>query len=138
MPEVKQRRILQTHVSITVWKEGEHLEKYIVTRHFRCTQEESEEINRRAAKERKRVSAYLRDAALNRNIPQLDGNAVQLLKGLADNELKIGVNINQAVRICNTKKNVSRQDYENLTEMLTRIMEYRRKICELLIKLQGG
>ena len=114
------------------------MEKYIVTRHFRCTQEESEEINRRAAKERKRASAYLRNAALNRNIPQLDENAAQLLKGLADNELKIGVNINQAVRICNTKKNVSRQDYENLTEMLKRIMEQRRKICELLTELQGG
>ena len=60
------------------------------------------------------------------------------VKEFQENELKIGVNINQAVRLCNSKKNVSRQDYEKLTEMLLRILEYRKQLNDLLIKTAVG
>ena len=108
------------------------MEKYTVTSHFRCTAQESEEIRKRAENEKKSTSAYLRDAALNRNVPEVDEKTREILKGLADNELKIGVNINQAVRICNTNKNVSREDYEKLTQMLVRILEYRKRISAMI------
>ena len=114
------------------------MEKYIVTRHFRCTKEESDLINERAAKERKSRSAYLRDAALSRNEPKVDEKVAQILKQFQENELKIGVNINQAVRICNSKKNVSREDYEKLTGMLLQIMEYRKRMNDVLIKMACG
>ena len=114
------------------------MEKYNVTSHFRCTKEESEEIKKRAENERKSTSAYIRDAALNRNIPDLNPEIAKILKTYRDNELKIGVNINQAVRICNSKQSVSRQDYEKLTGMLLRIMEYRKRLKDILIKTTGG
>ena len=60
------------------------------------------------------------------------------VKEFQENELKIGVNINQAVRLCNSKKNVSRQDYEKLTEMLLRILEYRKQLNDLLITTTVG
>lgn len=114
------------------------MEKYIVTRHFRCTKEESDKINDLAAKERKSRSAYLRDAALNRNVPKVDERVAKILKQFQENELKIGVNINQAVRLCNSKKHVSRQDYEQLTSMLLQIMDYRKKMNDILIKMACG
>ena len=114
------------------------MEKYNITVHFRCTPEENEKIEALAAKEHKAKSAYLRDAALTRNLPKLNPETMKLLKQFQDNELKIGVNINQAVRLCNSKKNVSRQDYELLTEMLLRILEYRRQLNDLLIKTSVG
>ena len=114
------------------------MEKYNVTVHFRCTPEEKEKIGELAAKEHKAKSAYLRDAALNRNIPKMDPDTTKILKELQENELKIGVNINQAVRLCNAKKSVSRDDYELLTDMLLRILEYRRKLSDLLIERAVG
>ena len=114
------------------------MEKYNVTVHFRCTPEENEKNEALAAKEHKAKSAYLRDAALTRNIPKISPEAAGILKEFQENELKIGVNINQAVRLCNSKKNVSRQDYEKLTEMLLRILEYRKQLNDLLIKTAVG
>ena len=114
------------------------MEKYNVTVHFRCTPDENEQIEALAAKEHKAKSAYLRDAALNRNIPKLNSETIKILKQFQENELKIGVNINQAVRLCNSKRNVSRQDYELLTDMLLRILEYRKRLNDLLIKSATG
>ena len=114
------------------------MEKKEVTRHFRCTKEESGMIDEKAAMERKSASAYIRDAALARAIPKVDPETAMLLKQIQDNELKIGVNINQAVRLCNSKKHVSSQDYEILTGMLIRIMEYRKKVYEAIEKTRSG
>ena len=111
------------------------MEKYIVTKHFRCTKEENDAINARAAKERKAVSAYLRDAALNRRLPAIDPKIEPILKKLQENELKIGVNINQAVRLCNSKKSVSRSDYETLQGYLEKIMKLRGDLTAALSKL---
>ena len=132
---MKQRRILQNHVEASFWKEGKPLEKYIVTKHFRCTKEEADLISEKAQKERKPVSAYLRDAALNRNLPVMDPKIEPILQKLQENELKIGVNINQAVRLCNAKKNVSRSDYETLTGYLKEIMKQRKELTGALIRL---
>lgn len=111
------------------------MEKYIVTKHFRCTKEEADAITKKAKTERKMVSAYLRDAALNRSLPAIDPKIEPILKKLQENELKIGVNINQAVRLCNAKKNVSRSDYEALTGYLKEIMAQRKELIGALIRL---
>ena len=55
------------------------MEKYNVTVHFRCTPEENEKIEALAAKEHKAKSAYLRDAALTRNIPKISPEAARIL-----------------------------------------------------------
>ena len=102
--------------------------------HFRCSAEENQEISRRAEQEKKSISAYVRDAALNRNIPKLDEKSNDLLRELINNELKIGTNINQAVRLCNSKKLVSRTDYEKLIQYLKELMELRRILINKLAK----
>ena len=140
MPRYITGRILQKQVVGTFWgmgsiplKEGDPLEKYPAAKYFRCTQEESEEIRRRAAAEHKGQSEYLRDAALHRKIPVFDEEVKRLLRNLQENELKIGINVNQVVRVCNSKKYISRADYEKLVECLERIMELRREIIDRLI-----
>ena len=106
--------------------------------HFRCTPEENREISRRAEQEKKSISAYVRDAALNRNIPKLDEKTNGLLRELTANELKIGNNINQAVRLCNSKKLVSREDYEKLVQYLKELMVFRKEITKKLQDSHGG
>ena len=113
-------------------KEIDLLEKYTVTRHFRCTKEESSLIDEKARNERKSPSAYLRDSALCRNIPSLDENTMQILKDLAANELKIGININQVARLCNTKKSVSLHDLNLLRDDLVLLLEERKQIVMVL------
>ena len=114
------------------------MDKKDVSIHFRCTKKEEEDIEQQAKMENKARSAYLRDAALCRNVPKLDPETKALLKQFQENELRIGVNINQAVRLCNSKKNVSREDYERLTNMLLRILKYRQMLNDLLIEKAVG
>ena len=114
------------------------MEKYTVTKHFRCTREESEQINLRAEKERKPVSAFLRDAALSRNGPKMDETSVSLLEELKEKELEIGSGINAAARACSGKKEVSQKDYEFLTSQLLRIVLLRQKILEAVEKAEKG
>ena len=113
------------------------MEKRTITKLFRCTEAESEEIRRRAEQERKSQSAYLRDAALGRKLPRFDKTTEELLHNLQENELKIGVNVNQAVRLCNSKKLVSRGDYERLTGYLNDLMELRLGLIRILEKTAG-
>ena len=114
------------------------MDKRTVTKIFRCTQQESDEIERRAKLEKKTQAAFLRDAALNRNLPRFDENVMGLLRELQDNELKIGVNINQVVRLCNSKKLVSRADYERLTDYLKLLMQQRTQLMDRLSEMESG
>ena len=114
------------------------MEKYIVTKHFRCTPSESAVIDERAKKEKKKVSAYLRDAALSRSVPVFDERVYELLERLRFNELKIGYNINQAVKMCNTKKHVTSWDYEKLTSHLLELCRLREAFISQLQKMQSG
>ena len=111
------------------------MEKLTVIRHFRCSEAENKEIARRAEAERKSQSAYIRDAVLDRAEPSLPGEAVKALQELTYNELKIGTNINQAVRLCNSKKFVSSQDYRRLTNYLQMIMNQRLDMISLLNRM---
>ena len=108
------------------------MEYRTVVRHFRCTPEESREIEENARKEKKTPSAYVRDAALHRKIPALPAEAMELLEKLTFDELKIGNNINQAVRLCNSKKVVSVDDYRKLTDSLKILMDQRHEMIRLL------
>ena len=67
-------------------------------------------------------------------MPKLDEKTNGLLQELTTNELKIGNNINQVVRVCNSKKLVSRTDYEKLVYYLKEIMELRRILIKELAK----
>ena len=60
------------------------MEKYGIIMHFRCTREEKEKITSRAARENKSVSAYVRDAALNRNEPEADPALISILEKLRE------------------------------------------------------
>ena len=75
---------------------------------------------------------------MNRNLPRFDENVMGLLRELQDNELKIGVNINQVVRLCNSKKLVSQADYERLTDYLKLLMQQRTQLMDRLSEMESG
>ena len=103
-----------------------------VTKHFRCTPEEGRLIDEKAKEEHKTTSRYVRDAALTRNILRIPQKAQNVLEELRSNELKIGTNINQVARLCNTKGYVSRDDYVELRGFLVKLMTQRRDIIHVL------
>lgn len=107
-------------------------ENQTVTKHFRCTPEEARLIDEKAKEEHKTTSRYVRDAALTRNTLRIPQKAQDVLEDLRSNELKIGTNINQAVRLCNTKGYVSRADYVELRGFLVKLMTQRRDIIHIL------
>jgi len=109
-----------------------------ISRHFVCSEEESRAIEERAKAEKMTVSAYLRDAALHRNEPKLPGEAMELLREIAQNELRIGTNINQIARLANTEGRAGKEEYRNIAEQLERIHQDRYKILTLLVNLADG
>ena len=112
-------------------------ENQTVTKHFRCTPEESRLIDEKAKEEHKTLSRYLRDAALTRNQLKIPQKAQDVLEDLRANELKIGTNINQADRLCNTKGYVTRADYVELRGFLVKLMTQRRDIIHILEDMGG-
>jgi len=85
---------------------------------FRCTDEEAAELSRQAEKNRLSESEYIR-----RKIFMLPQETNLLLQELKHYDLKIGTNINQIVRSCNSKKFVSSYDYQKLAEYLEKLDE---------------
>ena len=112
-------------------------ENQTVTKHFRCTPEESRLIDEKAKEEHKTLSRYLRDAALTRNQLKIPQKAQDVLEEIRSNELKIGININQTVRMCNTKGYVSKADYVELRSFLVKLMSQRRDMISILEDMGG-
>ena len=108
------------------------MKKYTAVKQFRCTKQESVLIDDKARNERKSTSAYLRDCALSRNIPEVDEKTRKILKDLAENELRIGVNINQVARLCNTRKGAALSDLEILRKSLVLLLDGRKQIVKVL------
>ena len=117
-----------------IWKGGGELEKYIVTKHFRCTKEEAQAIAEKAQKENKKISVYLRDAALCREIPRINPAVMEMLDTIRDNELKIGATINQIAQHCNAKGYLSGYDYQVLIDYLEKIMRQRKGMIDAIAK----
>lgn len=93
------------------------------TKYFRCSRKESEEISKEAEAMKMTESAYMRYRILKTAKPRLPPEVTTLLEELKYYDLKIGININQIVRSCNSKKFITEKDYLALTKNLELLNE---------------
>ncbi|MCC8051902.1 MAG: MobC family plasmid mobilization relaxosome protein [Clostridiales bacterium] len=94
-----------------------------VIKMFRCTPSEAEEITRMAAENKISESDFIR-----KKIFWLSPDTDELLTKLEHYDLKIGTNINQIVRSCNSKKFITNQDYKELVRLLENLVEKRYEV----------
>lgn len=92
---------------------------------FRCTFEEAQYISMRAEKMKMSESAYMRYqlAEAEKRAVRLPEEITVLLKEMNYQNIKIGTNINQIVRSCNSKKFITKEDYRKLIDHLAAIDE---------------
>ena len=100
---------------------------------FRCTAEEAAWIEKCARQMDMTESTYMRYRLREKQKIRMPPDIKNLLQELKYYDLKIGTNINQIVRSCNSKRFITQADYQKLVEYLTLI---DRKYQETLDKLQ--
>ncbi|EET62424.1 hypothetical protein BRYFOR_05459 [Marvinbryantia formatexigens DSM 14469] len=103
-----------------------------VTKTFRCTPGEAEELAAGAGKFRVSESEYIRGRVFKKAQPRLPPEIVGLLEEMNYLNLKIGTNINQTMRYCNTKKYITKNDYQKLAVELRKLDEQYERIYRLL------
>ncbi len=108
-------------------------------KNFRCTFDEAKLISENAEKMKMTESTYMRYKILEKDKERLPPQVNELLQELKYYDLKIGTNINQIVRSCNSKKFITRLDYQMLVQYLTQIGEkYEAVLCCLKEMNQNG
>ena len=100
---------------------------------FRCTAEEAAWIEKCARQMDMTESTYMRYRLREKQKIRMPPDIKNLLQELKYYDLKIGTNINQIVRACNSKRFITQADYQKLGEYLTLI---DRKYQETLDRLQ--
>lgn len=106
---------------------------------FRCTFEEAKEIAEAAEKMKMTESAYMRYRVLKKEkLQRLPGEIEDQLKELKYQTLKIGTNINQVVRSCNSKKFITKEDYRKLVDYLVRLDEKYSDMVSILKEKNNG
>ncbi|WP_373216199.1 plasmid mobilization relaxosome protein MobC [Ruminococcus sp. 5_1_39BFAA] len=100
---------------------------------FRCTAEEAAWIEKCARQMDMTESTYMRYRLREKQKIRMPPDIKNLLQELKYYDLKIGTNINQIVRSCNSKRFITQADYQKLVEYLTLI---DRKYQETLDRLQ--
>lgn len=95
---------------------------------FRCTEAEAAKIAEQAERNGLSESDYMR-----RKIFQLPPETSLILQELKNSILKIGTNINQVMRSCNSRRFITNMDYQKLSEFLE---EIDRKYYEMVQLLQ--
>lgn len=99
---------------------------------FRCTYDEAKQIAAQAEKMKISESQYMRYKILEKGKRRIPPEIEELLQELKFYDLKIGTNINQIVRSCNSKKFITKKDYEMLLENLTALNDKYSQIIQLL------
>jgi Bacterial mobilisation protein (MobC). len=105
---------------------------------FRCTQEEKEKIIQGAKRYQVGISEYIRMEMLKKENRFFDPEVSQKLKDMNWEINKIGTNINQIARICNSKKFVSRKEIEGILKNLNLISYILQNGFEELRNSQAG
>ncbi|MCC8106063.1 MAG: MobC family plasmid mobilization relaxosome protein [Clostridiales bacterium] len=100
-----------------------------VSKIFRCTPEEAQEIARMAEENNLSEADFIR-----KKIFRLSPETDQLLQELEYYDVKIGNNINQIVRSCNSKKFITTQDYRELVQLLEKLVEHRYGVIQQMKK----
>lgn len=107
---------------------------------FRCTEEESRQLEQWVREfGYSNLSEYIRrklfpDTEKNRIF---DIRVLEAVKEIEFNNLKIGVNINQIAKVCNSRPGVYRKDIENLKKEVNLIQYNFQSLEKKLLEIQG-
>lgn len=111
----------------------------VCTKQFRCTQKEADWIAECAAKLNMKESTYMRYRLRKGQKIRMPPEVQNLLKELKYYDIKIGTNINQVVRSCNSKQFITQVDYQHLVEYLVQIdQKYQDILKQLQEVVQSG
>lgn len=111
----------------------------VCKKEFRCTQKEAEWITECAAKQNMKESTYMRYRLQKEQKIRMPPEVHTLLQELKYYDIKIGTNINQVVRSCNSKRFITQVDYRRLVEYLIQIdQKYQEILKRLQEVLQDG
>ena len=97
---------------------------------FRCTEEEVKFLEEKSAEKNISVSEYIRKKVFQNERFLIPAAVFDLLKKLNYYNLKIGTNINQVVRSCNSKKFITKEDYQLLVQYLEQMNGVYLQICK--------
>ncbi|MFQ6866235.1 plasmid mobilization protein [Blautia sp.] len=107
---------------------------------FRCTEAEKKEIMEAAKKCGLPSSEFLRRKVFQKSEKDLAAS-IQIEKMLKDLDWKlskIGVNINQIARMCNSKKFVSRAEGEEIKKYMNLVSYYFSELLTAVLNTKGS
>ena len=109
-----------------------------VTKPFRFTPEEIKRLDQDAMCHNLDVSKYVRMMLFDPSIRNIDPEISRQLQNLNWEINKVGTNINQIVRSCNSKKFVTKADIENLIKYQNLISYQLQQICDMFHNPRKG
>ena len=92
-----------------------------VLKAVRVTEEEAMQLARQAEEYRMTESGYMRRKLFYGSQPRLPPETNEMLRRLTEQERRVGININQVVRSCNSKRFITKEDYQLLVKYLEEI-----------------
>ena len=95
---------------------------------FRVSEKDLEKMRKRAASLGMSTSAFVRESALDSWIARY--NIAELNKIVREVN-KIGLKINQIVKLCNQKESVSRADLEQIENLLKENLEFLKESSDV-------
>lgn len=108
------------------------MNKMEIVKTFRCSEKEAAYIKKKSSEMGISESEYMRSKIFSDSRIRLPPEIKANLEQLNYLNLKIGNNINQVVRSCNTKKFITKLDYQMLREDMINLQGQYGKIIELL------
>lgn len=105
---------------------------------FRCTLEERQKIEKAAKEEKMTISEYMRMKVLKSENPRIPTEVMELLNDLKYQNAKIGTNVNQVARFCNSKQTAHFGDYQLLIKHLKKLEWEYQRVYRLLMGWFNG
>ena len=106
-----------------------------VLKAVRVTEEEAMQLARQAEQHRMTESGYMRRRLFYGSQPRLPPETNAMLQRLTEQERRVGINSNQVVRSCNSKRFITREDYQLLVKYLEEIRRSYQQFCTQLEEL---
>ena len=92
-----------------------------VLKAVQVTEEEAMQLARQAEEYQMTESGYMRRKLFYGSQPRLPPETNEMLQRLIEQERRVGININQVVRSCNSKRFITKEDYQLLVKYLEEI-----------------
>jgi len=113
-------------------------EKKDCKKSFRCTQKEGDFIKRQVESYGVSESEYIRMMVFEKSASKLfDPEVIQLLRKLEWDNLKIGTNINQVAKSCNSKRFVSGEDVKRIHQNQNLLNHKYDLMIEEILRMQN-